>query len=201
MCPIRIVLLSQDCSHIPKYLAIQALTLADDCATKAIGHHEGEKVADTTCEALQLVRRIFEDSSVILTLESIMKSGPGKPTPISKHQFQTRLESLLGRSTARYSHIVQVLQGCFDPIEYRCRNLLGYTFDDALRILEAVIPIVLRRAAPAFDTVRALDATLTVEFGRSSEPSNEREIPAWLYDIPIRRVAEAIECLSCYQSH
>ena len=180
----------------PEYLAIQALTLIDDCPPPAIGGINAQKATNTTCEALQLVRRIFEDTSIILTLDSIMKTGPGVPTPNSKQQFQTRLSTLLGRTTAKYNHIVKVLHGCFDSIDDHCRRVLGYTSSDALSIVQAVIPIVWSRAASAFARAMTLKSKLEAEFTQSATPSHDGNLPAWLFDVPARRVAEAIECLA-----
>ena len=180
----------------PEYLAAQALTVLDDSPSRTIDSSDAQQTADAACETLQIVRRIFEDTSVILTLDSVMKSGPGVPTPNSKHQFQTRLSALLGRSTARYDHIVKVLRGCFDPIADHCRRVLGYTSDDALSIVQAVIPIIWSRTESELTSATTLESKLSAEYTRSTTQKDDRSLPAWLFDIPARRVAEAIQCLA-----
>lgn len=166
-------------AHV-EYLALQTLTpSAKD--RSPIGAIEATQL---TFEALELSRKLFDISGHLLVREA-MKSHRDQPDdPNIEYTLQTRIESLAIRGASYDEHLIRVLHGCLDPFSVECRELLGFTVADAIKLGEAIPKLVLKRLRP-----RQLEAA---EFQRETLRALKRDrrrgrsdhLPAWLIRLP-----------------
>ena len=182
----------------PEYLISQALTSIPELFQVRVV--ESGAASKSTCMSLYLTKRIFEDSRMILTLESISKSESAAITPTEKHQYQTRLSALLGRRPPHHSHVVRVLRGCFDPIADALANSFGYTVTDALAILELVERSLLERVAPDFEQVPRLRNEVGQTWSEHGADTVNTESLAWLTNLPTNEIPIQLERLAIAKS-
>ena len=182
----------------PEYLISQALiSIPESLRKRAV---EPSDPAESTCMSLYLTRRIFEDSRMILTLDSISKSESTPITATDKHQYQTRLSALLGRGPTHHSHIVRVLRECFDPIADALANSFGYTLTDALEILDAVKRSLIERVARDFEKVPKLRDEVWQTWSKHDSHASNSESLAWLTSLPASEIRIQLERLAIAQS-
>ncbi|WP_322920653.1 hypothetical protein [Nocardioides renjunii] len=117
-------------------------------------HHGGEphwlsaayETYATTNRAIGAVRELFEQSTDLLYMRSILKvNEPGVDVGFEDFRRETLLQSLNIRGAAYAEHIAAVLDGCLGPFDADCKTILGFTADEAWSLSEAVNVVIVER--------------------------------------------------------
>lgn len=130
-------------AHV-EYLALQTLTASLEDRSP-IGPMEATQL---TFEALDLARKLFDISGHLLLVEAMESHRDQADDPNMEYTLQTRIESLAIRGASYDEHLLRVLHGCLDPFENDCRDLLGFTVAEAIKLGETIPKLVLARLEP-----------------------------------------------------
>ena len=127
-----------------EFLALRALPILDE-----VGTSSAQRLSELTAEALHVVRRSFKDTLELLALSRAEQLSI-KDSTSSQHdyRYEAQIEGLLVRGTAFAEHTKIILDGLFGPFDADCRRVLGFTADEAWRLLHSIPAIIGRRLDP-----------------------------------------------------
>ena len=131
-------------AHV-EFLALQALPLIEDIEVAA------PAVGALASQALQAVRDAFDDTAELITLRSVeaaRRASSAATTTREEYRREALLESLLVRGKSYPEHTELILRGCLGPFDAECRAVLGFTADDAWRLVDAIGTVISPRVSP-----------------------------------------------------
>ncbi len=97
-----------------------------------------------------------------------------------EYTLQTRIESLAIRGASYDEHLLRVLHGCLDPFENDCRDLLGFTVAEAIKLGETIPKLVLARLEPRQLEAAEMHRELLRALKRDRRRDRSDYLPEWL---------------------
>jgi len=136
-------------AHV-EFLALRALPVLQIAGTAT-----EEEFPGLANEALHLVRETFADTQELLMLKSVEASRrPGASLAFEEYRRQAMLQALNVRGSAYQEHTKLVLDACFGKFESDCRRYLGFTAEEACRLIRAIPEVIGPRVDPRLQAVR-----------------------------------------------
>jgi len=116
-------------AHI-EYLALQAL----DVGFQRIPDENPGEAYSLTNEAIHIVRQLFDLTHAIILHETANEYDANPNDQTVNYRFSTRIHSLGVRSFGYPEHVSRLIKGCLTPIDKECREIVGFTASDALKL-------------------------------------------------------------------
>lgn len=131
----------------PEFLALQVLGIM------SLGETSNQAKPDwpTTYEVMEVIQKLFHARYAQLFDIKFETAGA---EPAASLALSAQAESLGIRVTAYPMHISRTLEGCFKNLEEPCREVLGFTAQEAFRLTEASAKILGNRIFPLFNESR-----------------------------------------------
>lgn len=119
-------------AHI-EYLALQALD------STQLGPTTNPRDAFMwSGQAMMIVRELFAVTSRIILLESVRQRHDHPEDDTERERFRAQLESLAVRGASYAKHLKRTVLGCLARYDAECKDLVGYTAAEGLRLISAI---------------------------------------------------------------
>jgi len=161
-------------AHI-EYLALQVLPNS----TSEPQASDPMEAASLTGEVVHLARELFAAESQILTLEQA-----GNPASVDdqarQYQARTRLESMSIRGSGYAEHLHHILLGTLGPFDADCERLLGFTAQQALDLMMAIVAVINDRLEPIGQKAQTAQQEMLRQLPRQRRKGLPGPVPGWI---------------------
>jgi hypothetical protein len=134
-----------------------------------------------TNRAIDAVRELFEQSTNLLHMRSILKvNEPGVDVGFEEFRRETLLQSLNIRGTAYAEHSAAVLEGCLGPFDAECKTILGFTAGEAWSLSDAANIVIVTRLDERLST---MFADYAIHEKTLKRLRHKRLLPDWIAEL------------------
>jgi hypothetical protein len=177
-------------AHI-EYLALQVLPLSAEPPRPV----HPMLAAELVSEAVELVRQLFDIEAQLLTFGQA--DDPDSITdPTAQYRARAQLESIGVRGSGYAEHLRAILLGTLGAFNSECEQLLGFTAEQALTIVPAIVDIVGMRLVPRVAEALAGRATMLRQLPRQRRKGVEGPVPDWIVAMTPTDAKRHIEIVS-----
>lgn len=160
--------------HI-EYLALQALPRSMDTPPAA---HPME-VAALSGEALDTVRRLFEIEKQLLAF-GVAERPELMGDQAHQYRVRTQMESLAVRGSAYSEHLRAILVGTLGQFDSDCEQFLGFTAEQAINLIPAMVDVVAARLSPRLEDAARARTELLWHLPRQRRKKLPGPVPDWI---------------------
>jgi hypothetical protein len=140
---------STDSEGVPEHAVTgeEAAAASDGAVTDASYRYwRAAALTKAASESIGLVRELFSQSTDLTWRRFIVKANePGADVGFEEFRREAQLQSMNIRGAAYHEHLSMVLRGVFGAFEDECRDLLGFTADEAWSCAVGVSSLMSRR--------------------------------------------------------
>ena len=176
-----------------EYLGLQALHVGLETAEHQPTPTE---FAYLTFRALRFVRHIFGRQHLLVEIDAFGSVTEGIDRASIEYQRNTQLNSMNVRINSFRHHISDVTESCFETVNDHCRQTLGFTAEDVIKVSDVLIESRLLEHASALDEFMSARNELGRQYTRTREGATQPGFPAWIPNLPFYDARLALDLLA-----